>query len=59
MKNITISILLILAGIFILFITLKDNKSRKPELTTSYIMHLKGFIVGFVLIIIGILILLK
>lgn len=59
MKNITISILFILAGIFILFITLKDNKSRKPELTTSYIMHLKGFIGGFVLIIIGILILLK
>jgi prolipoprotein diacylglyceryltransferase len=59
MKNITISILLILLGILILIITFKDNKTRKPELTTSYIMHLKGFIGSFVLILIGILILLK
>jgi hypothetical protein len=56
MKNTILSILLILSGIFVLYITIKDNKTRKPELTTSYIMHLKGFIGGIGLLILGIII---
>lgn len=56
MKNTILSILLILTGIFVLYITIKDNKTRKPELTTSYIMHLKGFIGGIGLLILGIII---
>ena len=59
MENIILSILLIFTGIFVLFITIKDNKTRKPELTTSYIMHLKGFIGGFGLILIGLIIFFK
>lgn len=59
MKNTILSILLILTGIFVLYITIKDNKTRKPELTTSYIMHLKGFIGGIGLLILGIIILVK
>lgn len=42
-------------GIFFLILTLKDGKVRKRELTTSYVMHLKGYVGGIVLIIIGIL----
>ncbi|MBS4041757.1 MAG: hypothetical protein KGZ81_14300 [Flavobacteriales bacterium] len=42
-------------GIFFVVLTSKDGKVRKRELTTSYVMHLKGYLGGIVLIIIDIL----
>ena len=53
--NIFWSISLIVLGIFILIITKNDGKKRKMELTTSYIMHLKGYIGGIIFIIIGLI----
>jgi uncharacterized membrane protein len=59
MDNKLLSLLLILLGVIIFYITYKDNKTRKANLTTSYIMHLKGFIGDFFLMIIGIIIMNK
>ena len=57
--NIFWSIILIFFGIFILNMTIKDGKKRQMELTTSYIMHLKGYIGGIVLILVGLIILFR
>ena len=59
MTNTLIPILLIVVGFIIFYLTYKDNTTRKATLTTSYIMHLKGFIGGFFLIIIGIILITK
>ena len=48
-------ILFIGLGIFFVMLTLKVGKVRKRQLTTAYVMHLKGYVGGIVLIIIGIL----
>lgn len=53
------SIALIVFGFAILIITLNDGKNRKPELTTSYMMHLKGYVGGIGFIIIGLFLLFK
>ncbi len=53
------SILLILFGLIMFFITYNDGKKRKMELTTSYIMHLQGYAGSIVLILIGLMILCK
>jgi uncharacterized membrane protein YidH (DUF202 family) len=57
--NIFFSIALIVFGVAIFIITLNDGKNRKSELTTSYVMHLKGYFGGIGLIIIGLLLLFK
>lgn len=44
-------------GIFIFYITLKDEKNRERNLTVSYIMHLKGYIGGIGAFLIGLLML--
>lgn len=49
------SIALIVLGILILIITINDGRKKKTELTTSYIMHLKGYIGGIIFIIIGLI----
>ena len=46
-------------GIFFVLLFYRDGKTRKIELTTSYVMHLKGYIGGIVLIIIGLIYLSK
>lgn len=46
-------------GILFFIITLTDGKKRKAELTTSYIMHLKGYIGGIVLFLIGLIMFFK
>ncbi len=46
-------------GIFFVLLSYRDGKTRKIELTTSYMMHLKGYIGGIVLIIIGLIYLSK
>ncbi len=48
-----------LVGTLVFIMTYKDGKKRKAELTTSYIMHLKGYIGGTVLFLIGLLMLLE
>ncbi len=53
------SILLMLVGIFVFIMTYFDGKKRNAELTTSYIMHLKGYIGGIIVFLIGLLILLN
>ena len=53
--NIFWSIILIVLGIFILIITIKDGRKRRMELTTSYIMHLKGYVGGIGLILVGLI----
>lgn len=57
--DILLSILLIILGVIIFFITYKDGRKRKMELTTSYIMHLQGYTGGIVIILIGIIILFR
>ncbi len=46
-------------GIFLVLLSYRDEKTRKIELSTSYVMHLKGYIGGIVLIIIGLIYLSK
>lgn len=46
-------------GIFFVLLSYRDGKTRKIEQTTSYVMHLKGYIGGIVLIIIGLIYLSK
>jgi len=53
------SIILMIVGVIVFFITYKDGKKRKAELTTSYIMHLKGYVGGVVVFIIGLIMFLK
>lgn len=53
------SIILMIVGIVVFFITYKDGKKRKAELTTSYIMHLKGYVGGIVIFLIGLIMFLK
>ena len=47
------SIILMVIGIFIFYITLKDEKNRERSLNVSYIMHLKGYIGGIGAFLIG------
>lgn len=54
-----LSVFLIVLGLFIFIITYKDGRKRKAELTTSYVMHLKGYFGSLILFIIGLIILLK
>lgn len=53
------SILLIIFGLLIFYITYKDGRNKKSSLTTDYIMHLKGYIGGAGFILIGLIMLLK
>lgn len=53
------SIILMIIGIVVFCITYKDGKKRKPELTTSYVMHLKGYVGGVVVFLIGLIMFLK
>lgn len=55
--NNLLAMVLILGGIGLIYITYTDGKNRKKELTTSYIMHLKGYVGGVGLILIGLRIL--
>ena len=57
--NIFWSIILIVFGIFILNMTIKDGKKRQMKLTTAYIMHLQGYIGGIGLILVGLIILFR
>jgi hypothetical protein len=49
------SIILMIIGLVVFFITYKDGKKRKAELTTSYIMYLKGYTGGIVVFLIGLI----
>lgn len=57
--NLIISILLIPFGVIIFYVTYKDGKKRKVELTTGYIMHLKGYFAGVGFFIMGLMMLFK
>ncbi|MFN3909353.1 MAG: hypothetical protein ACK4JX_10010 [Flavobacterium sp.] len=46
-------------GIFFVLLSYRDGKTRKIELSTSYVMHLTGYTGGIVLIIIGLMYLSK
>ena len=51
--------LCMVVGILVVIITYFDGKKRNTELTTSYIMHLKGYIGGMGLFLIGLFMLLN
>lgn len=51
--NNLLAIVLILSGIGLIYMTYTDGRNREKELTTGYIMHLKGYIGGVGLILIG------
>jgi hypothetical protein len=53
------SIILMIVGIVVFFITYKDGKKRKAELTTSYIMHFKGYVGGILVFLIGLILFFK
>ena len=57
MGNIFLSILLIIGGLFFFMMTLRDEKNRNKTLTTSYVMHLKGYLGGIGLFLMGIIML--
>lgn len=57
--NYVYSLGLIVLGLIVFYITYKDGKNKKPNLTVSYIMHLKGYIGGIGLILIGLMLLNK
>lgn len=51
--------LCMVVGIFVFLMTYFDGKKRNAELTTSYIMHLKGYIGGIGLFLIGLFMMLN
>lgn len=53
--DLIISISIIIFGVFIFYMTYKDGKKRVAEPTTSYIMHLSGYMGGFFAVIIGLI----
>jgi len=57
--NYVYSLGLIILGLIVFYITYKDGKNKKTNLTVSYIMHFKGYIGGIGLIFIGLILLLK
>ena len=57
--NVFWSVSLIIIGIIILYITVKDEKHRKNLFTVAYIMHFKGYIGGVGLIVLGLIKLFK
>ncbi len=52
-------LILFLIGLLIIYMTYKDEKSRKPSLTVSYLMHILGYIGGIGLILIGLILVVK
>lgn len=59
MKNTLIAIGLILVGAFFFYMTYKDGRKRKAELTTDYVMHLKGYGGGVGFVILGLILLFR
>lgn len=57
MGNVFLSILFIVGGLLFFIMTLKDEKNRDKALTTSYVMHLKGYLGGIGLILMGVVML--
>ena len=57
--DLIIAISIVIFGVFFFYMTYKDEKKREVELTTSYIMHLGGYIGGFFAVIIGLIKLFK
>ncbi|WP_158963802.1 hypothetical protein [Myroides fluvii] len=57
MGNYFLSILLIIGGLLFFIMTLIDEKNRDKALTTSYVMHLKGYLGGIGLFLMGIIML--
>ena len=53
------SLISFVVGFFILYITYKDEKTRKPSWTVSYVMHLNGYFGGIGFILIGLILILK
>ena len=54
-----VPILFMVIGILVVIMTYIDGKNRNAELTTSYIMHLKGYIGGMGLFLIGLFMMLN
>ena len=52
------SILLMIAGVIIFYVTLKDEKN-KERVTVAYIMHLKGYLGGIGSFLIGLVMLIQ
>ena len=57
--QIVYSLILFSVGLLIIYMTYKDEKSRIPSLTVSYLMHVKGYIGGIGLILIGFILLIE
>jgi hypothetical protein len=53
------STILMIVGMVVFFITYKDGKKRKAGLTTSYIMHLKSYVGGIIVFLIGLIMFIK
>lgn len=57
--DLIISIVVIVFGSVVLYVTYKDGEKRNAEFSVDYIMHLKGYLGGFVFFIIGLIMLFK
>lgn len=55
--NLIFSILAMILGLVVLYITYKDGKKRKAELTTGYVMHLEGYLADVGFFVLGIILL--
>ncbi|MCP1995517.1 hypothetical protein L1275_001288 [Flavobacterium sp. HSC-61S13] len=53
MRDIFLAIILVVGGILLFLMTLKDEKNKNKTVTTSYVMHLKGYAGGTGLFLLG------
>lgn len=57
--NLIISVLVMIFGIIVFYITYKDGKKRKAEFTTGYFMHVEGYLAGVGFFVLGIIMFFK
>lgn len=59
MKDMFLAIVLMLLGIAVFIMTLRDEKNREKKFNTSYIMHISGYVGGVGLFLVGLLLIIS
>ncbi|MBW3519807.1 hypothetical protein [Flavobacterium sp. NKUCC04_CG] len=57
MGDFFLAIILMVGGVLFFLMTLKDEKNKNKTVTTSYVMHLKGYAGGIGLFLMGLVML--
>lgn len=55
MNDMFLAIILMMLGMAVFVMTLKDEKNREKKLNTSYIMHISGYVGGIGMFLVGLL----